>query len=315
MSVEVIAEIGVNHNNDLDRAFTLIEVAKESGADVVKFQASIPENEVARRYAPEHFDMIQRVVPTWAFLADCQRECERIGIEFLCTPADEESVRRLVGMGVKRLKIGSDNLTNPFVLQEAAKSGLPIILSTGMADLPQIGAALRFLPFRYVDLLHCTSAYPCSPEEANLKVLATMHFMGTLGRIGWSDHTTSLTLPAVAVGMGAEIIEKHLTFSRTAEGPDHQASLEPHQFAIMVDAIREAEKALGDGVKRPLPGEVELAQTVQKSLVARRAIRKGERFNDQNVTAKRPGSGRPATDIELIFSKLAERDYEADEQI
>lgn len=327
MTVEIIAEIGVNHQNDLDQAKRLIDAAKDAGATIAKFQASTVVGEISRRYAPEHYDMIASVVPSFGFLGLAKLHCDDVGIEFLCTPAEVESLNFLVGIDMKRIKIGSDNLTNPIMLEAAKATDRPLIISTGMATLAEVDAifgyqtGVLFAEEHRVTLLHCGSAYPLPFDQANLRAL---HEIGYLGRtamnmtgckIGWSDHTPSVTLAAVAVGLGAVMIEKHITLDVDAPGPDHRASLLPLQFAMMVAGIREAEQALGDGVKRPQPSEMENRRLMRKSIVASRPIKAGDRFSTVNLTAKRPGTGRSPMDVIKLFGTKATRDYEEDEMI
>ncbi len=331
-AVEIIAEVGVNHQNDLDQAKRLIDAAKEAGADIAKFQASTVHGEVSYKHAPEHFKLIRSVVPSFEFLEACKAHCDAVGIEFLCTPAEEESLKFLVGLGVKRIKIGSDNLTNPFILEAARDTGLPIILSTGMADMQEISRLFEHnggvLFAETVTLMHCGSAYPLPIGEANLYAIPALRQLGlerpigfnpraTYERhfVGFSDHTPSITLPAVAVGLGAVMIEKHLTLDVDAEGPDHRASLMPMQFAMMVEAIRETEAAMGDGFKRPMPSEMENRKLMRKSLMARKPIKVGERFTTLNLTAKRPGTGRSPMHVIELFGKPSPRDYDEDEFI
>lgn len=313
--VEIIAEIGLNHNGDLDEAKRLIDAAKSAGADTAKFQASHPEAEVSRRYEQKHFDMIARLAPDIDFLAACKAYCEARGIGFLCTPADVRSLDELIAMGVTRLKIGSDNLTNAQMLQKVMASDLPMVLSTGMARDDEIEDAIQLVGWYQVSLMHCTSSYPCDVRHANLRAIAEMKARWPADAIGWSDHTVSLTLPAVAVGFGATIIEKHITTSQWNEGPDHGASLDPMMFGMMVRAVREAEAALGDGEKRLMPCEEGNARLMRKSLMASRPVKKGDKFTAENLTAKRPGWGRSAMDYYAVLGTVAAREYDADEMV
>lgn len=315
MPVEIIAEIGLNHNGGLDEAKSLIDAAKSVGADTAKFQASHPAEEISGKYEADFLAMVGKLIPSFDTLAKIKEHCEQTGIEFLCTPADIRSMDELIAMGVKRLKIGSDNLTNAVLLNRATAVGLPLIVSTGMATLSEIGAAFGYLPWDgTVTLMHCTSAYPCPASDANLLAIERMRVLFPCG-IGWSDHTTSMTLPAVAVGLGACKIEKHLTMSMWSEGPDHRASLEPMAFGIMVNNIREAEAALGDGIKRLMPSEEANAKLMRKSLMASRIIRKGKTFTADNLTAKRPGWGRSAMDYYAVLGTVAAKEYDTDEMV
>lgn len=322
MAIEVIAEIGVNHQNDIDIAERLIIAARDAGANVVKFQASTVGEEVSQRAAPEHYAALKKIVPDLPFLAACRNICRQQGIEFLCTPAGPESLRWVLDLGVKRIKIASDNLLNRPLLTAALDSKLPLIISTGMATTDDIESLFDYetgllhpIGARaVVTFLHCTSAYPCPVEDANLLALARMRDAFRMP-VGWSDHTTSLYLPAVAVGLGAVMIEKHITLDRHAEGPDHRASLEPYQFAQMVYLIHEAEIALGSGRKRLTTSEVASAEVYGKSVVAARAIKAGQSLAWEDIAIKRPGTGIPARDTWKLVGKPATRDYQPDELI
>jgi sialic acid synthase SpsE len=318
---EIIAEIGVNHNGDVAEAIKLVNAAKAAGADVAKFQWSFPAQEIARRYEPVQFAMVQSLTLPWGHMELIAKHCAKIGIEFMCTPADRATLALLLDRKiVSRIKIGSDNLTNLPLLRDVAACNLPVILSTGMATFDEIKWAIDILIARRgadLTLLHCTSAYPCPIGSANLNAITALcSFVGFRASVGWSDHTTSLTLPAVAVGMDAVIIEKHLTLDVSAVGPDHAASLDPDQFKIMVAAVREAEKAMGDGDKRPLPCERLTIKHSRKSVVAACDIAKGEPFTDGNLAIKRPGYGpRPALAYDDLLGAEATRDYTQDEMI
>lgn len=315
MAVQIVAEIGINHQNDLGIARRLIEEAKNAGADAAKFQASTVAEEVSILQAPEHFRELQQLVPTFEFVGACKAMCEEIGIEFLCTPSGEESLAFLVTLGVKRLKVASDNLTNIPFLRAVARTQKPVILSTGMGNISEVNRAATELASRQLRLLllHCVSAYPCPDDQLNINA---MRMMESMGWVGLSDHTTSTLLPAVAVGAGAKMIEKHITLSAKMPGPDHAASLDPGQFAHMVANIRAAERAMGDGSKRPAEVEIANMATYRKSLVARVPIKSGDLFTMDNVTTKRPGTGIPASDWDRTVNvRHATRDYQPDELI
>lgn len=314
VKVEIIAEIGLNHNGSLNRAKTMIDAAKTAGADTAKFQASHPEDEISRRYERAQFDMISGLLLTFDELAECKQHCEQVGIRFLCTPADIRSIDELKAMGVDRLKIGSDNLTNAEFLYHAEHTLLPLIVSTGMASDAECDAAGDIIGWYQRTWLHCTSSYPCKTEDANLAAITSM-IARFPADIGWSDHTTSLTLPAVAVGLGAVMIEKHFTMNRSDDGPDHAASLTPEMFEEMVRRIRETETAMGDGIKQIAQCERHTAHAMRKSLMAAKPIAKGETFTAENLTAKRPGWGRSAMDYYAVLDATAARDYDADEMV
>ena len=248
----VIAEIGVNHGGNVREAVRLIGVAARVGADAVKFQAYNPE---LLDPPGSMRDMIRPLCLSHGDLEGLKISAEAYGIEFMATPFDPDTLEWLVGLGVKRLKISSGGLRDEYLLKAASTSGLPIILSTGMARHGDIWCALRTLKWAgNVTLLQCTSTYPCPPEDVNLRAMETLR--REFGcQVGLSDHTTSIAIPAAAVALGATVIEKHLTASRDQVGPDHKASLEPNEFASMVEGIREVEKAMGDGIKCPQESE------------------------------------------------------------
>lgn len=315
MPVEIIAEIGLNHNGSLDEAKRLVDAAKAAGADTAKFQASHVDDEVSRRYEDAHHAMIANLLLTFDDLAELKQHCAQAGIEFLCTPADIRSIDELVAMKVKRLKIASDNITNAQFLKHAADKYLPLILSTGMATMAEIDAAADYTGWHNLTMLQCTSAYPCPMSDVNLSAMADMAARFPADAFGLSDHTTSWILPAVAVGMGATVIEKHFTLNTMAEGPDHRASLDRQSFAFMVQYVREAEAALGDGNKRLMPSEEVNHRAMRKSLMAARPVRKGETFTAANLTAKRPGWGRSPMDYYAVLGTVAARDYDPDEMV
>lgn len=317
MSVIVIAEIGVNHQRDLDLAKRMVAVAKDCGADVAKFQASVPHLETSAKYAADHLKMIEEVIPDAAFLKEIADFCRSIDIEFMCTAAEEESLKLTVDLGVKTIKIGSDNLVNPPFLDAVRETGLPAILSTGMANYAEIEAALCRLAKPRTTLLHCVSAYPARISEINLSVIPALRkWFPAVPAIGFSDHTTDIIIPAIAVGMGAEVIEKHFTMDKNLPGPDHKASLEPWQFRAMIAAIRIAEVAMGDGSKIVKPGEEGNRKLMRKSLVATRRIEEGELFSRLNVGVKRPGTGiSPGLYDRYTGGMRATKVYEADDQI
>lgn len=250
----VIAEAGVNHSGSFLDAADLIDEAKKAGASAVKFQMYDTEE---LDPPGDRRDMLRGYVLNHSEHRDLKAHCDLIGVEYLCTPFDVGSLLFLVnGLGVKRIKIASGHLDNAPLLKAAVASRLPLIVSTGGAALSQLNDAFDTLVKSQTTLLHCASCYPAPVEAMNLTVISTL-FDDFGFPVGLSDHTTSLTIPALAVALGASVIEKHLTLDRNAPGPDHKASLEPKEFAEMVSRIREAELALGDGVKRPHPCEAE----------------------------------------------------------
>ena len=248
VSTFIIAELGVNHQGDMKVATKLIVAAKEAGADACKFQTYDPD--ILEPPGPRR-EMLRRLMLSHGQHRVLKAQVERRGMEFISTPFDVPSLRFLVDeLKVKTLKIASGNLDNWPLLEAAADSRCHVIVSTGGASLAQVAKIEWVSRAATLRVLHCVSAYPASVGMMNLAVLPKMDDLMVDG-VGLSDHTTSLLIPALAVAMGATVIEKHLTLDRNADGPDHRASLEPEQFKIMVDNIREAELAMGDGVKRP----------------------------------------------------------------
>lgn len=318
MPVRIIAEIGVNHNNDMATARAMILSAQQCGADMVKMQASTISEEVSTRHAPEHAIMLSQVVPNFDFIRQCADYASAIDLPFLCTPAGEESLDFVVSLGVPAIKVASDNLTNIPFLQAVARTQLPVILSTGMGTLEEIKMADMVLASRQrrLTLLHCVSAYPCPDDGANLGALIWMKQQFTGAIIGYSDHTTSELIPAAAVAMGALVIEKHLTLDRNMPGPDHAASLEPDQFARMVRNIRTVEAAFSTrSAEIAAHAQGENARLYRKSLVAKAPIAMGELLTPDNVTAKRPGTGIPVSRWNSVMGTVAQRDFAPDELI
>lgn len=331
MHTYIIAEAGVNHNGQLDLALKLCDAAKEAGVDCVKFQTWQTEKIVTRKaekatYQSENtndaeesqFDMLKKLELSYEDFRLVQEHCNKIGIDFLSTPDEEYSLAFLMNeLHLPLIKIGSGEVTNIPYLRQMASYHKPIILSTGMATLAQVAKAydtLIAVGAPSVSLLHCTTNYPCPKNEVNLRAMQTMKEAFKCP-VGYSDHTMGTEIPIAAVAMGAEIIEKHFTLNRNLDGPDHKASLEPHELKYMVDCIRNIEVALGDGIKRPNPSEVEISKVVLKSIVAKVPINKGETLTANNMTIKRAGSGIPAAHWDMIVGTKALHDYDIDEPI
>lgn len=353
--VLVIAEGGVNHNGKLDLGLRLIDAAVEAGADIVKFQ-SFRADSLATASAPKavyqvettgdgqsQWEMLKLLEMDDAMHRALKSHAESRGIEFLSTPFDEEGIGYLAALGVRRLKLPSGELTNgPFLLR-AARAGLPIIVSTGMATMDDVAGALGVLAFgltaasgarpshaafaaalampegraalrRHVTVLHCTTQYPAPPESANLRAMDSIAIRFDVP-VGYSDHTLGIGVAIAAAARGATVIEKHLTLDRNMPGPDHRASLEPAAFGAMVEGIRAAEAALGDGIKAPHPVEVPNIAIARKSLVARRAIPAGQPIGPDDLTAKRPGDGRSPMDYWEILGTPAPRALAKDEKL
>lgn len=322
----VIAEAGVNHNGDLDLALRLVDAAVAAGADAVKFQTfrterlvtkSAPKATYQQRTtgdAGSQSDMIKAL----ELDADAHRRilshCEHQGILFLSTPFDEESADLLTDLRVPLFKTGSGELTSIDLLRHIASKGLPMIVSTGMATLGEVEAALgaiRATGNEDVVLLHCVSNYPAAASDVNLRAMETM------GRafgvpVGYSDHTLGPEVALAAVALGACVVEKHITLDRSLPGPDHEASMEPADFAAMVRAIRNVEAALGDGVKRPRPSEANTAAVARRSVVSAVDIPAGAVVTEEMLTAKRPGTGIPPSAARWLVGRTARLDIVAD---
>jgi N-acetylneuraminate synthase/N,N'-diacetyllegionaminate synthase len=302
--VFVIAEAGVNHNGDAELAHRLVEAAADSGADAVKFQtfdpaalasASAP-TAAYQRSAGAGQDQ-QAMLARLALPADAwpalQAHAAELGLVFLSTPFDDASADLLDRLEVPAFKVGSGELTNTPFLERLARRGRPMIVSTGMADMAEVAAAvdaIRGTGNSHLALLHCVSAYPAEPGDANLRAMQTLRAAFGVWT-GWSDHTPGIELPIAATALGAAIIEKHLTLDRTMRGPDHHASLEPAEFRAMIDAIRTVEVALGSGDKRPTAAERDVASVARRSLHWARDLAAGQSIGGDDLVAVRPGTG------------------------
>ena len=313
-SVFVIAEAGVNHDGDVDVAHRLIDAAADAGASAVKFQTFVPEALASagaptaayqreRDGADDQRAMLERLaLPTEAWAA-LQAHARERGIVFLSTPFDEASADLLDQLDVPAFKVGSGELTNLPFLSVLARRGRPLIVSTGMATMVEVAAAvdaIRATGERQLALLHCVSSYPAAPDDANLAAMATMREAFGL-QTGWSDHTPGIELPVAATALGAAIIEKHLTLDRDRHGPDHAMSMEPEEFAAMVAAIRSTSRAVGDGDKVPTDAEREIASVARRSLHWTRDLPAGTTIEAGHLTAQRPGTGlSPARTVDLV---------------
>lgn len=329
--VLIIAEAGVNHNGSLETACLLADAAKEAGADYVKFQLSIPEQLISKHAQQAEYqkrntgktesqlDMIRKLALTFEEHAQLKEYCNSIGVHYLCTPFIIPAIDFLNSLGMPFWKLPSGAITDYPYLVHIAKIGKPVILSTGMASLDEIRAAFDVLKSNgltkdQITLLHCTTEYPAPKNEVNLRCIQTLHDEFGV-RIGYSDHTQGIEIPVAAVALGAKVIEKHFTLSRDMIGPDHKASLEPDELKLMVEQIRNIESALGDGEKRVTEIENKNKLVARKSIVAKTAIKKGELLSDENITAKRPGSGLSPMRWNDIIGTSAVRDFEEDELI
>lgn len=350
----IIAEAGVNHSGNLETAVALVDAAADAGADIVKFQtfkATSLAGRSARKadYQQRTTDasesqlaMLQRLELPQAAHHSLIAHAKQRGIEFLSTPFDHQSLEFLLALKLPRIKIGSGDLTNAPLLHAVARADATLILSTGMATLGEVEEALGVLAHGYsqdngapgiaafkaawrdpaarqrlaqqVSLLHCTTEYPCPCEDVNLAAMTTMRNAFQLP-VGYSDHTDGIEISLAAVAMGATIIEKHLTLDRNAEGPDHAASLEPADFKRMVSAIRNIEAAVGDGIKTPHNSEVKNIPIARKSLVAARALKAGDVLSPEDITSKRPGSGRSPIEYWSLIGTQIARAYDEEDPI
>ena len=322
----VIAEAGVNHNGDMAIARELIEIAADAGADAVKFQ-TFDVGELVTRAAPKaryqaantkaegsQYEMLQTLRLPPDEHAALREFCEKRGTMFLSSPFDQGSLDFLVDFGVAAIKIPSGEITNHPLLAHAAKSGLPLIVSTGMSTLDEVAAAVRLLDksgCTDLVLLHCVSDYPAAPGEANLRAMDTMRREFGVP-VGFSDHTTGIAVATAAVALGAAVIEKHFTVERPLEGPDHAASLKPAELKAMIAAIRNVEAALGDGVKRPQRSEAATADVARKSLVWAKDLPAGARIDAGSIAIKRPGTGIPPTKLANVLGRVTARAVQAD---
>lgn len=318
----IIAEAGVNHNGDMEAACRLIDVAQEAGADAVKFQ-TFQADRLATPSAPKaryqlqttdekesQREMLRRLELSETDHQELMAYCCRREILFLSTPFDERSADLLARLGVPAFKIPSGELTNLPFLKHVARLEKPMIVSTGMATLAEVEAAVKAIrEIRSIELvlLHCVSSYPADPSQANLRAIQTMRSAFQLP-VGFSDHTLGLTAALAAVALGACVIEKHFTLDRNLPGPDHRASLEPQELKNLVREIRMVEAALGDGRKEPTRAEAETAAVARKSLVAARNIPAGSWLTEELVVALRPGTGLPPSMLSQVLGKRAARD-------
>jgi len=352
----IIAEAGVNHNGDEKLAFKLVDAAHKAGADIVKFQtfkasklvtatAEQADYQIANTQKKEsQLAMLSRLELSYEFHIELVEYCKNIGIEFLSTAFDSDSLKFLVNdLKLKKLKIPSGDLTNAPLLLEHAQTGCDLIVSTGMATLAEIETALGVIAFGYVakqtekpsiqafekayyselgqqslkdkvTILHCTTEYPAPLQDINLKAMDTIANAFKLP-VGYSDHSAGITIPIAAVAREAKIIEKHFTLDRNMEGPDHRASLEPEQLKAMIEGIRNIELALGNGLKGPRPSEVKNKSVARKSLVADKVIKKDTAFSEANLAIKRPGLGKSPIQYWDLLGSEAKKDYQVGDLI
>jgi N-acetylneuraminate synthase len=351
--VNVIAEAGVNHNGSLELAQRLVDEAHACGADAVKFQ-SFRTNRLVSGRAPKaeyqkrmvegdetQASMLKQLELEPRAYGELAERARRLGLEFLSTPFDEESLAMLVDIGMTRIKLGSGEVTNAPLLRAAARTKLPIVLSTGMSTIGEVEAALAVIASAYLEaegegkrradealcspegqalleervtLLHCTTEYPAPVEQTNLRAMSTLRDAFGV-RVGYSDHTEGIAVSLAAVALGATVIEKHFTLDRSLPGPDHAASLIPSELADLVRGIRAVEQALGRSIKRPGPAERANRIVARRSLLAAVKIPKGTEITAAMLDAKRPGDGISPMRIDEIVGRVATRDYEPDDPI
>ena len=331
MRTLIIAEAGVNHNGELGLAKQLIDVAAEAGADIVKFQTFSADSLVTRTAKKANYQTLNtdsqesqyEMLRSLELSADMHREliahCGTRNIGFLSTGFDVESVDLLLSLDQDHFKIPSGEITNLPYLRHIGQFGKAVIISTGMATLGEVEAAIDVIeqagtPRANMTVLHCTTEYPTPMAEVNLLAMQSIHKAFGVA-VGYSDHTPGIEVAIAAVAMGASVIEKHFTLDRNLPGPDHKASLEPEELKAMVAAIRNIEIALGDGIKRLTPSEAKNKPIARKSLVANRAIKAGEAFSTANITAKRPSTGISPMRWDEVIGRTSPRDFAADELI
>jgi N,N'-diacetyllegionaminate synthase len=331
MKVLIIAEAGVNHNGDIDMAKKLIDVAAEAGADLVKFQTFNADRLVTESASKADYQklegggnesqhaMLRKLELTEAMHHELIAHCALRGIGFFSTGFDIQSIDMLVSFGQEVFKIPSGEITNLPYLRHIGKLEKEVILSTGMSSMDEIESAIKALeesgtPRERITVLHCTTAYPAPMIDINLHAMQSIHTKFGVN-VGYSDHTLGIEISLAAVALGATVIEKHFTLGRTLPGPDHKASLEPRELKSMVEGIRNIEIALGDGIKRPMPSELGNRDVSRKSIVASQDINPGQKFTEENLMTKRPGSGISPMKWDQLLLKSAHRKFFADELI
>ncbi|KAF0226216.1 MAG: N-acetylneuraminate synthase [Erysipelotrichaceae bacterium] len=329
MRTLIIAEAGVNHNGSLQLAKQLVDIACEAGVDIVKFQTFKAENLVTHTAVmadyqiqnlgqdSSQFDMLKKLELSFRDFLELKAHCDQKGIEFISTPFDLESIDFLSQLNMKYWKIPSGELTNLPYLEKIAKLEHPVILSTGMATMDEVRASYDILiknGASEVFVLHCTSDYPTQFSDVNMNAMLSMK-QEFGDNIGYSDHTQGILIPTVAVSMGAKIIEKHFTISKTMEGPDHKASLEPSELKELVNNIRNIESCFGSFVKQPTLEELNTRLVARKSIMASRKIEQGETFTSENLSIKRPGSGISPMKWYEVIGQKASRSFVKDELI
>lgn len=328
--VYIIAEAGVNHNGKLDLALKLCDAAKDAGVDAVKFQTWKTEKVITKSVAladyqkrnisdkeKSQFQMLKKLELSYCDFLKIKDYCDAIGIQFLSTADEVDSLDFLCGLKLPYIKIGSGDINNINFLRAVGNKHLSVLLSTGMAYLSDVDIAMRTLldsGAKSVTLLHCTTNYPCPMEEVNLQAMVTLKEAFKC-HVGYSDHTMGIEVPIAAVSLGAEVIEKHFTLDSKMAGPDHKASLNPNEMKCMVSAIRNIEKALGSGIKIPNESEKKISKVVLKRIVASRDIDIGEIFSESNITVKRCSTGVVASLWDFVVGHESTKKYVFDQPI
>lgn len=327
--VFIIAEAGVNHNGDMTLAKQLIDGAVAAGVDAVKFQTFKAEKLVTKSAAKANYqkettdqeetqyEMLKKLELSEAMHVELIKYCEERKIQFISAPFDMESIELLQRLGMETFKIPSGEITNLPYLRAIGKLKKKVILSTGMSEIEEIKQAIYALKAEGTEditVLHCNTQYPTPMEDVNLKAMQTIQKELNI-KVGYSDHTLGIEVPIAAVAMGACVIEKHFTLDKNMPGPDHKASLDCEELAQMVRSIRNIEKALGRSEKKLTPSESKNINIARKSIVAAADIKKGERYTEENLTTKRPGSGISPMKWDEVIGQLANKDYKKDELI
>ena len=327
----IIAEAGVNHNGSMELAKKLIDAAIVAEVDFVKFQTFKAETLVTQtadkaKYQKEltgefesQFEMIKKLELHQEDHKDLLKYCKSKDIQFLSTAFDNDSIDLLAKLDIPLFKIPSSEITNLPYLRHIGRMGKPIIMSTGMSTLEEVSNALNILleaglEKEKITILHCNTEYPTPLEDVNLNAMLTIRNELNVN-VGYSDHTLGIEIPIAAVAMGATIIEKHFTIDRTLQGPDHAASLEPDELKEMVKSIRNIEKSMGDGVKKPSRSETKNISIARKSIVAKKSIKKGEFFSENNLTIKRPGTGISPMEWDDVIAQKSNKSFSIDELI
>lgn len=326
----IIAEAGVNHNGCLNRALDMIEIAKKAGADYIKFQTFKAASLVTPRASTAGYqrencrhdtqaEMLRQLELSFNEFKILSERCKEVGIGFLSTPFDDESIAFIASLKPDFMKVPSGEITNLPYLRRIAATEIPVIISTGMSEIAEIEDALKVFYRQGYDnsritLLHCTTEYPAPLHDVNLLAMKEMGRIFSLP-YGYSDHTEGITVSIAATALGASIIEKHFTIDKSLPGPDHKASLAPHELMQLVKSVREANMALGTPQKRVTDSEKENMKVARRSIVAATSINKGEKFTEMNLTAKRPASGLSPMLWDKIIGLEANRDYNPDEII